>query len=85
MGNDKCVICRSAAGQMVPVAGFVGISCSQCGDYSINEQLVQDLAKARRTFNVVRAQTWLAISRKSGVIPTITALDVSIHGLVNDG
>jgi hypothetical protein len=84
MSISVCAVCSGTADKAYPVGSFDDFKCPDCGRYSVNRQLLEDMERANRVFHLVRTQQYLATQSRSGQVPTISQLEASIHQLTID-
>lgn len=82
MSTVNCIACGGKAEKAPEVTNFDDYHCPQCGRYSVNRSLIEEMKKAGKQFHPQRVRQLLAASSRTGVIPVITHIEVAVHGLI---
>ncbi|WCM49139.1 hypothetical protein OH720_19280 [Pseudomonas sp. WJP1] len=82
MSITVCVVCRESAEKAFPVGSFDEFKCPNCGYYSVNRQLLEDMAAAKQIFDTERTQQYLKIQLCSDQVPAITRIEATKHELI---
>jgi predicted RNA-binding Zn-ribbon protein involved in translation (DUF1610 family) len=82
MSITVCVVCRESAEKAFPVGSFDEFKCPNCGYYSVNRQLIEEMAAARQVFDTGRTQHYLMIQSQPGQVPAITRIETTENQLI---
>lgn len=82
MGVAFCVVCGGRAEKAYPVGSFDDFKCPDCGYYSVNRTLLEEMAASRQVFHVERTRRFLAVNSASGGVPAIDRLEATKHQLI---
>ncbi|EJN16474.1 hypothetical protein PMI35_06738 [Pseudomonas sp. GM78] len=83
MSITVCVVCRESAEKAFPVGSFDEFKCPNCGYYSVNRQLIEEMAAAKQIFDTERTQQYLKIQLRSDQVPAITRIEATKHELIS--
>lgn len=84
MSISVCVVCSGSADKAYPVGNFDEFKCPVCGRYSVNRNLLNQMATAKRVFHTARTQQYLVTHSQFGQVPAITEVEATIHQLIVD-
>lgn len=82
MSITVCVVCRESAEKAFPVGSFDEFKCPNCGYYSVNRQLLEEMAAAKQIFNTERTQQYLKTQLQSDQVPAISRIEATRHDLI---
>lgn len=82
MSITVCLVCRESAEKAFPVTDFDEFKCPNCGYYSVNRQLIEEMTVAGQVFDTERTQQFLLIHSQSGEVPAITRIETKKHRLI---
>jgi hypothetical protein len=82
MSIALCVICGDTAEKAYPVGSFDEFKCPNCGYYSVNGQLIEEMEAANQVFDTERTQQYLMIHSRPGLVPSITRDETTKHQLI---
>ena len=82
MSITVCLVCRESAEKAFPVTDFDEFKCPNCGYYSVNRQLIEEMTVAGQVFDTERTQQFLLIHSQSGKVPAITRIETTKHRLI---
>jgi hypothetical protein len=82
MSITVCVVCRESAEKAFPVGSFDEFKCPNCGYYSVNRQLLEEMAAAKQTFDTERTQQYLKTRLRSDPVPAISRAEAAEHELI---
>ncbi|CAN7564803.1 hypothetical protein [Pseudomonas umsongensis] len=82
MSITVCVVCRESAEKAFPVGSFDEFKCPNCGYYSVNRQLLEEMAAAKQIFDTERTQHYLKIQLRSDQVPSISRIEATKHELI---
>ena len=82
MSITICVVCGESAEKAYPVGSFDEFKCPNCGYYSVNRQLIEEMEAARQVFDTERTQEYLMSQSHSGQVPAITRIETTKHQLI---
>ncbi|NBB58915.1 hypothetical protein GVN18_06440 [Pseudomonas sp. ODNR1LW] len=83
MSITVCVVCRESAEKAFPVGSFDEFKCPNCGYYSVNRQLIEEMAAAKQIFDTERTQQYLKNQLRSDQVPAITRIEATKHELIS--
>jgi hypothetical protein len=82
MSITVCVVCGESAEKAFPVGSFDEFKCPNCGYYSVNRQLIEEMEAAKQVFDTERTQQYLMIQSQSDQVPAITRIETTKHQLI---
>ncbi|MBK5301899.1 MULTISPECIES: hypothetical protein [Gammaproteobacteria] len=82
MSITVCVVCGDSAEKAYPVGSFDEFKCSNCGYYSVDRQLIDEMEAAGQVFDTERTQQYLMIHSQPGQVPAITRIETTKHQLI---
>ena len=82
MSITVCVICGESAEKAFPIGSFDEFKCPNCGYYSVNRHLIEEMETARQVFDTERTQQYLMSHSQSGQVPAITRIETTEHQLI---
>ncbi|RON05235.1 hypothetical protein [Pseudomonas brassicacearum] len=82
MSINVCVVCSGSADKAFPVGSFDEFKCPDCGRYSVNRNLLNQMAAAKRVFHTARTQQYLVIHSRFDQVPAIDELEATMHQLI---
>jgi hypothetical protein len=82
MSITVCVVCGESAEKAFPVGSFDEFKCPNCGYYSVNRQLIEEMEAAKQVFDTERTQQYLMIRSQSDQVPAITRIEATKHQLI---
>jgi predicted RNA-binding Zn-ribbon protein involved in translation (DUF1610 family) len=83
MSITVCVVCRESAEKAFPVGSFDEFKCPNCGYYSVNRQLIEEMTAAKQIFDTERTQQYLKNQLRSDQVPAITRIEATKHELIS--
>ncbi|GAB6405873.1 hypothetical protein [Pseudomonas sp. MHK4] len=82
MSITVCVVCRESAEKAFPVGSFDEFKCPNCGYYSVNRQLLEEMAIAKQVFDTERTRQYLKTQLRADPVPAITRTEAAKHELI---
>ena len=79
-----CFVCREDAEAASPTGGdYEERNCGQCGRYRLSRSLLAEIEGQKLSFDVEAARRWIAVSRVTNPIPTMSSFDARQHHLLH--